>query len=50
MDVNLLTTTRQMTEKIRKTEDEWRSELTPEQYRITRQKGTEPAFTGKYNA
>jgi peptide-methionine (R)-S-oxide reductase len=39
-----------MTEKIRKTEEEWRSQLTPEQYRITRQKGTEPAFTGKYNA
>ena len=39
-----------MTDKIRKTEEEWRSQLTPEQYRITRQKGTEPAFTGKYNA
>ncbi len=34
--------------KIRKTENEWRKELTPEQYRILRQKGTEPAFTGKY--
>lgn len=33
-------------EKIRKTEDEWQKELTPEQYRILRQKGTEPAFTG----
>ena len=39
-----------MTDKIRKTEEEWRSQLTPEQYRITRQKGTEPAFTGKYNS
>src|SRR4051794_7372344 len=38
-----------MTDKIRKTEEEWRSQLTPEQYRITRQKGTEPAFSGKYN-
>jgi peptide-methionine (R)-S-oxide reductase len=39
-----------MTEKIRKTDEEWRAQLTPEQYRITRKKGTEPAFTGKYNA
>ena len=39
-----------MADKIRKTEDEWRQQLTPEQYRITRQKGTEPAFTGKYNS
>ena len=37
-----------MTEKIKKTDAEWRAELTPEQYRITRQKGTEPAFTGEY--
>lgn len=36
-------------EKIRKSEDEWRQELSPEQYRILRQKGTEPAFSGKYN-
>jgi len=31
-----------------KTDAEWRQELTPEAYRITRQGGTEPAFTGKY--
>jgi peptide-methionine (R)-S-oxide reductase len=31
-----------------KTEEEWKAELTPEQYRVLRQKGTEWAFTGKY--
>jgi peptide-methionine (R)-S-oxide reductase len=34
--------------KVRKTDAEWRKELTPEQYHVARQKGTEPAFTGKY--
>lgn len=43
-------TTKEMTDKIRKTDAEWQAELTPEQYRIARKKGTEPAFTGKYNA
>jgi peptide-methionine (R)-S-oxide reductase len=38
-----------MATKINKTDAEWQKELTPEQYRITRQAGTEPAFTGKYN-
>jgi peptide-methionine (R)-S-oxide reductase len=38
-----------MTTKISKSDAEWRKELTPEQYRITRQAGTEPAFTGKYH-
>ena len=38
-----------MATKISKTDAEWQKELTPEQYRITRQAGTEPAFTGKYN-
>ena len=32
--------------KVTKTDDEWRRELTPEQYRITREHGTERAFTG----
>ena len=37
-----------MVERIRKTEEEWRRELTPEQYRVTREHGTERAFTGEY--
>ena len=35
--------------KIDKTNEEWKEELTEEQYRILRQKGTERPFTGKYN-
>jgi peptide-methionine (R)-S-oxide reductase len=35
-------------DKILKTEDEWRKDLTPLQYTILREKGTEPPFTGKY--
>ena len=34
--------------KIEKTDAEWRTQLSPTEYRVTRQKGTEPAFTGVY--
>lgn len=37
-----------MSPKISHPDDHWRSQLTPEQYRVARQHGTEPAFTGEY--
>ncbi len=37
------------TDRKGKTEEDWRRELTPEQYRVLREKGTERAFTGKYH-
>ena len=38
-----------MTQTVVKTNEEWKKILTPEQYYILREKGTEPAFTGKYD-
>jgi peptide-methionine (R)-S-oxide reductase len=35
-------------DKVQKSEEEWREQLTPEQYEIVRNKGTEAPFTGKY--
>jgi peptide-methionine (R)-S-oxide reductase len=37
-----------MAEKLTKTDEEWRQQLSPEQFQVTRHAGTEPAFTGKY--
>jgi len=38
-----------MTEQVRKTDEQWRAELAPEQYEVLRRKGTERPFTGELN-
>ena len=38
-----------MSTKVRKTDEEWRRELTPEQYEVMRRKGTERPWSGEYN-
>jgi peptide-methionine (R)-S-oxide reductase len=45
----LTTLSKIMVEKVQKSEQEWKQQLTPEQFQVTRKHGTERAFTGKYH-
>lgn len=40
----------EMAEKIVRSDEEWRAQLSPEEYHVTREHGTERAFTGRYHA
>ncbi|MGH9529669.1 MAG: peptide-methionine (R)-S-oxide reductase MsrB [Terriglobales bacterium] len=41
-------TDKSVTDKVSKSDEEWKKQLSPEQYQVARKAGTEPAFTGKY--
>lgn len=45
---NAVTGEREEVERVVKSDEEWRRQLTPEQFSVARKAGTEPAFTGKY--
>jgi peptide-methionine (R)-S-oxide reductase len=48
MEKQIETQTGKQADKMRKSDAEWRQQLTEEEYQVTRKKGTERAFTGKY--
>lgn len=49
LSITVATGEQDMTKKIKKTDKQWKAELTPEQYRVMRKGGTERPFKGKYN-